>query len=63
MKKQDYPEEIFRILELSWDKDVHTTAGAQSQKQAWVEVYEKLKQWEDSGIISIARGLEKFKKS
>jgi len=63
MLKQEYPEQIFKILDLNWNQNEHTSTGSTVTTSALKAIYERLKQLEDCGGLSIAKGIEKFKKS
>ena len=63
MTKQEFPETVFRILDLNWDENKHTSSGGTVTAQAWKDICDKLLLWEKYGILSVAKGLEKFKES
>jgi hypothetical protein len=58
MLKQKYPEEIMKLLGLEWNADSHTSTGSTVTAKAWEDIYEKLKDWEKRGYLSIIKGLE-----
>jgi hypothetical protein len=58
MNKQDYPKQIFKLLKLEWEHEIHTSKGGTVTAKAWEEVYNKLEQWDRTGILSIVEGLE-----
>ncbi|MDR0733586.1 MAG: hypothetical protein LBF08_05965 [Dysgonamonadaceae bacterium] len=62
MNKPDYSKEIFRLLELNWDDSECTSTGSTVTTEAWKRIYEKIAAWENNGILSVAKGLEKYKK-
>jgi hypothetical protein len=61
MNKQDYPKESIKLLGLEW-KEEYVSTGSTVTTEALKLIYDKLQQWEDDGILSIAKGLEKLKK-
>ncbi|MCL2131849.1 MAG: hypothetical protein FWH36_05290 [Lentimicrobiaceae bacterium] len=62
MTKQEFPREVIRLLGLNWQPDIHTSSGGTVTARAWEDVYNQLLLWENLGILSIAKGLELYKK-
>lgn len=61
MNKQDYPKETFKLLGLTWE-DEYASTGSTVTTEALKKIYDKIAEWENNGILSIAKGLEKYKK-
>jgi len=53
MLKQEFPEKIFKILGIKWEEDKNTSTGSTVTKNAWEEVYNKLIELEDKGLLKV----------